>query len=132
MTRWTIIGLGTLLGCLFLGSEVFAARVIDAQISLLGGRIVLLGETGDTGKADATTVFRYLKDRVSFGGARDVAIQPDADNPLQATLTGDIKVRIDYGGEAEVKKLRLIRKKDTDINWWIHPDDVEEMLKKRK
>lgn len=116
--------------CLYLGQATFAARIIDAEIALFEGRIVMAG-TRDDGKADPATVWSYLK-KVTFGDGRSLQIRPDKDNPLQATLKGKIKVRMDYGGEAETTKLRLIRSRETDSSWKIHPDDVDELAKPRK
>jgi hypothetical protein len=117
--------------CLAVCQQALAARVIDAGITLPGGRVVLLASTGDNGKAGPDTVWGYLK-RLRFGDGRSVLIQPDPDNPLRATLEGKVKVGIDYGGEAEVTKLRLIRDKKTDFRWRIDPKQVDEMAKGRK
>src|SRR5947209_1458942 len=118
--------------CLVIGQQAAAARVIHAEIHLLGGRVVLRALTGDDGRAGEDAVWDYLK-RVSFGGGAKVSIRPDPDNPLRATLEGKIKVRIAYGGEVEVSTLRLIRAHKIDDEWKIDPKQVDEMAKvKRK
>ncbi len=106
-----------------------AARAIDTEIVLLGGRVVLTWDKLDSGTADVDTVWRYLKD-AQFGGERGFRIIPDKDNPLRATLEGDIIVRIRYGGSAKVNRLIMMREKDASA-WRIEPAQIENLLKTR-
>ncbi len=55
------------------------------------------------------------------------AIKPDADEPLQATLKGKIKVEGRYSYTREVSSLRLVRTSETGNHWQIAPEEVDRM-----
>jgi hypothetical protein len=59
--------------------------------------------------------------------AQPFVIKPDADDPLQATLKGKIKVEGRYSYTREVPSLRLVRKSETDNQWQIAPEEVDRM-----
>jgi len=54
-------------------------------------------------------------------------IEPDADQPLQATLKGKIKVEGRYSYTREVSSLRLVRKSETESHWQIAPEEVDRL-----
>lgn len=108
------------------GQTARAERIVDAHIRLLDRHVVLRASEADDGRADSDAVWQYLKE-IRFRDSRDIAILPDADDPLRATLRGEIRVAIRYGGSIRVSLLTLVREKKTANEWAILPEQVDKM-----
>ena len=107
-------------------APALAMRVVGISVQV-DGQPLLTGQHGDQGGAPPAVVWRYL--RVSqLGPVQGASIAPDPDNPLRATLRGDITVEVRYGGKATVKELHLVRQTPT-AGWTVAQDDVERMAR---
>src|SRR5205807_25169 len=85
------------------------------------------GRWTPAGRAGAAGVWRYLRFS-QLGPVRGATVTPDPDDPLRATLRGEITVDVHYGGKATVKELHLVRQTPT-AGWTVAPDDVERMAR---
>jgi hypothetical protein len=83
----------------------------------------------DGGRADAATVWRYLKDPPIMVDDDATAIQADPDNPLQATLDGDLLIRIQHKtrviAQARLCTLILRRVDEQTQRWFLPTAEVE-------
>ncbi|MFO0817518.1 MAG: hypothetical protein U1A77_06225 [Pirellulales bacterium] len=126
----------TLGGAFFVGPrQAWAVRVVSFEI-LLDGKLVLRGQVGDNGNANANEVWDYLK-TLEFQeperrfvpekerAADDFHIVPDEGNPLQATLRGEIRLFARYGGDIRVKELKLVRATPKATKWRLSPEDFQ-------
>ena len=133
----------TLVACaLFLcPRRAHAMRMVNFQIRV-DGKLALFGFTGDEGTAP-DGVWEYLK-TIKFkrhpmqhlgakgGYAENFEVKPDADNPLTATLTGNLSIVSRYGGTAELTSLKLVRANAKTDEWQLAPGEVERTFKLRK
>jgi len=108
-------------------SEAAAGRVLGFTIRL-DGKDYLFGSAGDKGDASPPDVWRRLSvtELAPVDGAE---VKADADDPLRATLRGNIAIDVTYGGKASVKELHLVRKSPTAIGWTVDSRDVDEIAK---
>ena len=106
----------------------FAARHVPIAVSI-GGKVVIKSGGWDNGRADADTVWRYLKD-LKLQPMSGFGVEPDREDPLRATLKGDVVIDVRYGGRAEITELNLIRANE-DVPWQIAPAEVERTLRSR-
>src|SRR5205085_12448241 len=90
---------------LLFGQSAFAARLVRFSISL-DGKVVLSASAGDSGRQDADGVWQYLE-RLDLHPVNGYAVEPNAENPLQATLKGKVIVQSVYGGRAVIAHLQL-------------------------
>ena len=120
-----ILAAGILLVC---SQPAFAVRLVKFTVSI-GGKDVLETSTGDDGRQDADTVWRYLK-RLELRPVKGSKVEPDSDDPLRATLKGKLTIESRYGGLAEVSELKLVREKD-NAPWKVAPAEVERTFKSR-
>jgi hypothetical protein len=106
----------------------FAARLVRISVSIDGKR-VLESSAGDSGRQDADTVWRYLKNR-NLRPVSGFRVEPDRDNRLRATLKGNVIIDVAYAGRAEDSELKLIRAEE-DAPWQIAPAEVERTFRSR-
>lgn len=104
-----------------------ADRILGIIISV-DGKPHLYGDDGDDGRQPPLTVWRYLAS-AELRPAPDVVIAPDPSNPLTAILRGRVDIRVDYGGKAVVRKLRLVRPDVGRTRWSVAPADVERIAR---
>ncbi|MCO6457904.1 MAG: hypothetical protein J5I93_21585 [Pirellulaceae bacterium] len=107
---------------------LLAARLLNVTF-LQDGRVVARTYYSDNGRADAATVWRYLE-RPPIMADTDVAAIPSSpDDPLRATLSGDVRIRFQHTdrvlAEAQVHSLTLRRDDATSQNWYLSPAEVE-------
>lgn len=112
-----------------------AARYVRVKIVQDGKEILRTG-TGDNGRVPPEIVWTYLED-VRFRqryAQNNYQIVPDKDNPDQVTIAGELEVIVAYGGRSNLKQIRLVRVKRPreGVEWIIHPDDYQRLLKLRK
>jgi hypothetical protein len=112
-----------------------AARYVRVTVKQDGKEILRTG-TGDNGRVPPEVVWTYLKD-VRFRqryAQNDFQIVPDKDNPDQVTIVGKLEVIVRYSGKANLQQLLLVRVKKPreGVEWVIHSDDYERLLKLRK
>ena len=119
-----------------------AERFIAFEIRLEGNR-ALSGFRLDDGLASPDVVWDYLK-TIEFTRPRNAAagakggyvegfvVTPDADDPLRATVTGNLQISCRYGGSVEVKSLKLVRKTRDAEKWQVAPDEFERISQIRK
>src|SRR5262245_13760250 len=108
-----------------------AARLLTATIKL-NGQTVLQATYPDNdywGAPPAATVWRYLgKEPMSVEKAQ---IQADAADPLQATLRGDLVIRILHVDrlivEAKATEVTLIRTSPASDKWILPAEEVERL-----
>jgi hypothetical protein len=79
---------------------VFAARFVPVSVSI-NGKVVIKSGRWDNGRVGADTLWRYLKD-LKFQPIDGLDVEPDREDPLRATLTGDVAIDVRYGGRADV------------------------------
>lgn len=85
--------------------------------------------SGDNGNPGADQVWQYLK-QAKLQPIGGFVVEPDRENPLRATLKGDVVIDVGYGGRAEVSELTLTRAQ-ADAPWQIDAAEVERTLKTR-
>ena len=141
-TRVTKLGLATLacMAILAVQGEALAKRYVRFEV-MLDEKVVRVGQAGDDGE-DADVVWNYLRELPLKPGdetvpkdkrpAEGFEIEPDADDPLKATLKGKVRVFCRYGGDVELDALRLVRDKADEDAWRLAPDEVDRTLKLRK
>jgi hypothetical protein len=118
-------------GGLFLlgGSTVQAARLLEIRVER-DGQVVLRAMRGDDSEQDLGIVWAYLKE-VELEPVSEIPVDPT--DPLQSTLTGDLRVAILHGGtvvgggraEVSVRQLRLVRPSADSKYWQLAPGEVE-------
>ncbi|WP_169978407.1 hypothetical protein [Tautonia rosea] len=99
-----------------------ALRLVQFDIAL-HGKVVLKASTGDKGTQGPDVVWRYL-DHLELRPEKGFRVQPDADDPLRATLSGAIRIEARYGGTVTVESLELVRER-ADLPWRVAPAEVE-------
>lgn len=109
-------------------SRTFAERLVRISISI-NGKAVMKAGSGDNGNPTPDEVWRYLK-QATFHPVKGFRLEPDADDPRQATLTGKVVLDVDYGGRADVAQLKLVRAAE-DGAWQIAPAEIERTFKSR-
>jgi hypothetical protein len=108
-------------------SEAAAGRVLGFTVRL-DGKDHLFGSAGDNGEAPPGVVWRRLSS-TELAPVDGAEVKPDADDPLRATLRGNIAIDVTYGGKATVKELRLVRQTPTAVGWTVDSRDVEQIAK---
>lgn len=105
-----------------------AARLLQVHIEC-DGQLVLHTYYDDGGRANAATVWRYLGRQPIMVEEETVTVEPDAENPLQATLEGDILIRFSHVdrvlAQAELSRLTLTRLDDQSSTWFLSEQEVE-------
>ena len=119
-----------------------AMRLTDFEIRL-DGSLALLCMHFDDGFASPDVVWDYLK-TIEFtrprnaaagakgGYAEGFAVTPDANDPLSATLTGNLQISCRYGGSVAVKSLKLVRKTRDAEKWQVAPEEFERVSQIRR
>jgi hypothetical protein len=110
----------------FLPSAAQAGRIGWITITV-DGRNWLSGATADNGTPPPAAVWRCLASN-ELQPAQGVTIAPEPSDPRRATLRGKIAIDVRYGGQAEVKELRLVRRTPA-AGWTVDPEDVERIAK---
>jgi hypothetical protein len=106
----------------------FAARYVPMTLSI-NGKAVLKAGSGDNGSPGPDVVWRYLKN-AKFQPTNGFSVEPDRDDPLRATLAGNVVVDVSYGGRADVSELKLVRATKEEP-WQIAPEEIERTFKSR-
>jgi hypothetical protein len=104
--------------------------LIDGTPQLSTGLQARIGDVPD----NADNVWRHLEQAHLVPISR-YKIVPDTDDPLQATLRGNVIIAVKYSGKseerAEVAQLRLVRDK-VNAPWKVAPVDIERTFRVRK
>jgi WD40 repeat protein len=105
-----------------------AARLLNVYIEL-DGNVIAHTFYDDGGRADATAVWRYLKDPPIMVDDDATAVRADPSNPLQATLEGNLLVRIQHKtrviAQARLSTLMLRRADEQTQEWFLPMAEVE-------
>lgn len=103
---------------------------IDGKTALSTGLQTRAGGMVD----DSDNVWLRLKQLQMFPISR-YKVEADRDDPLQATLRGNVIVQVVIGGHtgdrAEVSELKLVRDR-VNARWKVDPKEVERTFKSRK
>ncbi|HEV8002054.1 MAG TPA: hypothetical protein VGP63_19355 [Planctomycetaceae bacterium] len=110
------------------GTQAFAARYVPISISI-NGKIVMKSGTGDNGSPGPDVVWRYLKN-AKLESVKGFSLEPDRDDPLRATLSGNVVLDVAYAGRADVAQLKLVRAAE-DGPWQVAPAEIERTFKSR-
>jgi hypothetical protein len=110
------------------GSQAVAARYVPISISI-NGKVVMKTGSGDNGNPGPDVVWRYLN-KVRFEPSNGFILEPDRDDPLHATLTGNVVLDVSYGGRADLAQLKLVRAAE-DGPWQVTPAEIERTFKSR-
>jgi hypothetical protein len=110
------------------GSQAFAARLVPMSLSI-NGKVVMKASWGDNGSPGPDVVWRYLKN-AKLQPMNGFTLEPDRDDPLHATLTGNVVLEVSYGGRADLSQLKLVRAAE-DGPWQIAPAEIERTFKSR-
>ncbi len=131
----TVIGLLliTLLGiaCLVAIPDRAVAQYQCAVAIELKGKAVLKGEIRDTERPSTDQLWELLKS-LSFSPTKDGKDLPSAKSAEQATLKGEIRVKVNGAGEVALRELGLVRNQFNPDAWVIAPADVALIIKMRK
>jgi hypothetical protein len=113
---------------LFFTQPASAARLLKVYIEL-DGNVIVHTFYEDGGRADAARVWRYLRDPPIMVDDDVTAVQADPNNPLQATLEGDLLVRIQHKtgiiAQARLSTLVLCREAEWTQQWFLPVVEVE-------
>ncbi len=113
---------------LFFAQPASAARLLRVYIEL-DGNVIAVTLYDDGGRADAARVWRYLKDPPIMVDEDATTVQADPKSPLQATLEGDLVVRIQHKtriiAKARVSTLILCRESEQTQEWFLPAAEVE-------
>ena len=103
----------------------FANRIISAKISV-DGKTVLIASDADNGDAPMAAVWRRFSTMEFKLAEGQPPVTPDDDDPLHATLKGNVEISLNDGGShvAKVGVLHLFRS-DEKSGWSVFPADVE-------
>jgi hypothetical protein len=101
----------------FVASPARAARYVSLEVEQ-DGKVVLEGGTGDNGSPGAFEVWNYLKERPVEPVAGFV-LEVDPDRPLEATLRGNLRVKVRYGGDVPASELKLTRRQPGSTQWFL-------------
>ena len=120
---WCVFGLG-----LCLMRPAAAARLLDVYIEQ-DGKIVVHTYYDDGGRADASTVWRYLKTPPIMVDDDVTNLAVAAEDPLNVKLTGDLEIRIQHS-DAIIARTRLssllLRREDQQTQaWFLSESEVE-------
>ena len=117
---------------LALGSSAFAARLLSATVQL-NGQTLLHSTYQDNdfwGAPDAATVWRYLG-KEPLWVEKGAQVQADAADPSQASLRGDLIIRLQHVDRlivsAKATELTLIRSDPSSDNWFLPAEEVERL-----
>ena len=113
---------------LFFAQPASAARLLKVYIEL-DGNVIVHTFYEDGGRADAARVWRYLQDPPIMVNDDVTAVQADPDNPLHATLEGDLQIRIQHKtgviAQARLSTLMLRRADEQTQQWFLPVAEVE-------
>jgi hypothetical protein len=113
---------------LFFTQPAWAARLLKVYIEL-DGNVIAHTFYDDNGRADAARVWRYLQNPPIMVDDDVTAVQADPDNPLQATLEGDLLVRIQHKtgiiAQVRLSTLVLCREDEGTQQWFLPVVEVE-------
>jgi hypothetical protein len=103
---------------------------IDGTPEFSTGIVTRTGNTLD----NPDNVWQSLK-RLNVIPIRGQKLQPDTEDPLHATLMGNVVIELTYDkhpwGRAEVSGLRLVRQNGKAWRWQVDPADVDRTFKSR-
>ena len=120
--------LGVLGITLFFAQPASAARLLKVYIEM-DGNVIVHTFYDDGGRADAARVWRYLQDPPIMVDDDVTAVQADLNSPLQATLEGDLLVRIQHKtgiiAQARLSTLVLRRESEQTQAWFLPVAEVE-------
>lgn len=116
------------LGVALAGRPCFAARLVPMSVSI-DGKVVMKASSGDNGNQGPDIVWDYLK-KAKFAPTNGFQVEPNRDDPLRATLTGNVVLVVAYGGRADLSELKLVRAAK-DGPWQIAPEEIERTFKMR-
>ena len=132
----TLINLCAAFAIVIAPSQAYAARHIYAEV-YYKHKVLLVGEWGDGGKADADTVWGYLK-TIKFKPTDAFKNLKVNHAEKRVVLSGGggsladskITVFISYGGKSKFRELSLVRipKDEQDREWILDPKEVEDMF----
>jgi hypothetical protein len=120
-----ILAMGVVLAS---GGQALAARYVPISISI-NGKVVMKTGSGDNGNPGPDVVWRYLN-KVRLEPSNGFSLEPDRDDPLHATLTGNVVLDVSYGGRADLSQLKLVRAAE-DGPWQVAPAEIERTFKSR-
>lgn len=108
-------------------SSAFAERAWEGHIHLVDSNVMMVFDGYDYGTWDDVGRLDFPARGRASGGAWSVAfrITPDNDNPLQATIHGNIELVVDEQ-RAVIKELRFVRK-HKHADWQIDPRVIKEL-----
>ncbi|MBC8876144.1 MAG: hypothetical protein H8E44_42505 [Planctomycetes bacterium] len=105
-----------------------AARLLQVHVER-DGQLVLHTYYDDGGKADAATVWRYLGRQPIMLEEETMSVEPDTQNPLRATVDGDILIRFSHVdrvlAQTKLTRLNLIRSDAQSSMWFLSEQEVE-------
>lgn len=120
-----ILALGVVLAS---GGQCFAARLVRMSVSI-DGKVVMNASWGDSGNAGPDIVWDYLTN-AKFQPTNGFSVEPDRENPLRATLTGNVVLNVSYGGRADLSELKLVRTAENGP-WQIPQEEIDRTYKTR-
>lgn len=113
---------------LFFVNPASAARLLQVYIEH-DGNVVAHTYYDDGGRADAATVWRYLKQPPIMVDDDVTAVAADANSPLEATLQGELIVRFQHVdnvlAQARLSTLTLCRTEEQTRAWFLPALEVE-------
>jgi hypothetical protein len=105
-----------------------AARLLTVTFEV-NGEVVVQTYYDDGGRADAATVWRYLGRPPIMVDDKSIRVEAEASRPLNATLEGDVRVRIQHGegmiAQVNVSSLTLYREDPRTQQWHLPVSEVE-------
>jgi hypothetical protein len=109
-------------------SPALAARLLHVYIEQ-DGKVVAHTYYDDGGRADAATVWRYLKNPPIMVEEEATSISADANDPLRGVLAGDVTIRIQHVdrviAQARLSTLTLHRLDEGTPAWFLPESEVE-------
>lgn len=110
-------------------------RVVQITVSV-DGKTILQGSTSDDGGPDADDVWEYLN-RIGlaptgeFPGGESEELEEDGFSGME--ITGDIRLSIRYGGQVDLKRIRLDHVPDATRNrvWRVNSSVVTKNFGRR-
>jgi len=141
MRLQSIVGTLAWMTILIVAQTAQAGRVVLFEV-LVDGNVVMNAQLLDQG-ADSDTAWKYLK-TTRVVNPTDFYVVSDKEaerlkafhtklntgEPTTATITGKCRIFCRYAGDISIDEIRLVRKTPKDP-WFIDPNQVDEMAKKR-
>jgi hypothetical protein len=105
-----------------------AARLLDVYVEL-DGKVVVHTYYDDGGRANAASVWRYLKDPPIMVDGDATAVQANPDNPLRASLRGELLLKIQHKtrviAQSRLSTVELCRADEQTQQWFLPEAEVE-------